>query len=111
MKFKRKSILTLAWALLLAPAFVLMLSGCAATADQYPARTYDVIDARIHIVDKLPENKPDSVIGYAVWRGDQCEIWVLKRVYPHAVMHEIMHCFSGNWHEGRKSAEFQHIIE
>jgi hypothetical protein len=110
MKFKRKTILTLAWALLLAPVFVLLLAGCSATKDQFPERKRDAIFAEIFVVDEIPNAKSD-VLGQAKWSGNRCTVYVRSDIYPYAMTHELMHCFSGNWHEGVRSAEYQHIVD
>lgn len=109
-KLKRKTALAIAWALLLAPVFVLFLAGCVATHDKFPERKRDFVSAKIFVVDRIPD-APSDVLGQASWSGANCTIHVRSDIYPYAMTHELMHCFSGNWHEGGRSAEYQHIVD
>ena len=46
------------------------------------------------------------VLGYAVWTASTCLI-TLKRGYANAcLLHEMLHCIYGQWHDEKYNGEF-----
>lgn len=106
----RSAVLSVAWVILLL-AFTVSLTACSVTADKFPERKRSHVNADIYIVDKIPSITDRSVLGTAMWSGSKCTIYVRSDIYPYAMTHELMHCFSGNWHDGAASSEYQHIVD
>lgn len=77
--------------------FIVLLTGCASTP---PAPKHTQVFTSIEIVDEFDNPKQ---LGSTTWNPDVegvCEIKIRKDVYPNCITHEVMHCFSGEWHEG-----------
>jgi len=95
MKFKRKTILTLAWALLLAPVLVLFLVACSPVP---PKPERDTIFTSVTLVDGF--DNPDQIGRIKHHGNGVCAIEIKRDHYPDCITHEVLHCFSGSWHEG-----------
>lgn len=82
------------------------LAGCAMfDAEPAPAPLRDSVDVNIRLVDTIT-GMPKDVAGTAVTINGKCYVKIERAVYPNAITHEIMHCFSGAWHDERPNGEF-----
>ena len=77
---------------------LMVLSGCAYEAP-VPVRT----DMRVII--KAPQDYADDKMGTATYLPATNTCIVTLRQYPECLLHEIRHCFEGQWHPGRTSDE------
>lgn len=77
---------------------LVVLSGCAYEAP-VPVRT----DMRVII--KAPQAYADNKMGTATYMPAINTCIVTLRQYPECLLHEIRHCFEGQWHPGRTSDE------
>lgn len=77
---------------------LVVLSGCAYEAP-VPVRT----DMRVIL--KAPQGYADNKRGTATYLPAINTCIVTLRQYPECLLHEIRHCFEGQWHPGRTSDE------
>lgn len=94
MKYLKVAILSLAF-----------LQGCASLEPAYKVELPNTVSVTI---EQSPEKlKPRELARAVIQRKDgkpyACQ--VILREYPVCLLHEIRHCFEGNWHEGRESEE------
>jgi hypothetical protein len=75
-------------------ALLLILSLTACTTLE-PKR--DRVEATIIIRDEVKYGDLD-VCGFAAWSKDRCIIVIERKHYPHCILHEIQHCFEGQYH-------------
>lgn len=83
---------------------LMVLAGC--SAQPAPTPDLDIIFASIKLVDSFPDRSPSTL---ALAKGTEhgfCSIEIRRDVYPRCITHEVMHCFSGNWHEGYETDEY-----
>lgn len=86
----------------LIPIVLLAIPGCTSFIEfnkpiEFPEPKPMLIEVR-----KL-EGGDFNVLGIAEIVGSTCTIYI--RRYPQCLLHEVRHCFEGNWHEGKKSDE------
>lgn len=80
-------------------ALALALTGCAAP-DLKPVRT------QVNIVLKAPiDFENPRRLGEAFYLPEQNTCVVFLRKYPECLLHEIRHCFEGQWHPKRDTTE------
>jgi hypothetical protein len=82
----------------------IFLTGC--VAQTVPQPNIDKSIVHIQLVESF--DTPGR-LGEATWRGNICLVKIRKDVYPNCVTHEIMHCFSGNWHEGYETDNYCYV--
>lgn len=75
----------------------LLLSGCASMFDAPPPRPERL---QSHIDFQIV---PDSMLkpgvgGKAMWKEDDCTIWIRASLYPRCITHEVRHCIEGHFH-------------
>ena len=83
----------------------ILLTGCVANT---PKAVIDESVVHIQLVDVVDANNPNK-LAEATWRGNVCIVKIRRDVYPNCVTHEIMHCFSGNWHEGYETDNYCYV--
>lgn len=57
----------------------------------------DRVEAIIIIRDEVEYGGLD-VCGFAAWIEDRCIIVIKQEYYPDCILHEILHCFHGQYH-------------
>lgn len=81
------------------------LTGCAAfEAPPMPQPQRDSVTIEMRLVDRIPGDS--RIMGRAWYAGNKCRVEIEKAVYPNAITHEVMHCFSGAWHDDRPNDEW-----
>ena len=78
----------------LSGALALSLVGCDAEPKEI---AQDSFRMQLSVVPGLETR------GLAVWQEGECQI--LLRKYPECLLHEVRHCFEGEWHPGRETDE------
>jgi hypothetical protein len=76
----------------------LALTGCAYTPPE-PVRT----DMRVILREM--DHEDQAVAGTATYLPPINTCVVTLREYPQCLLHELRHCFEGQWHPGRTSDE------
>lgn len=84
-------------------AVVLLLSSCKTFTEHNTTLSFPTTEPKVITIHKLEGGDPDN-LGYVLIKGNQCAIYL--RHYPKCLVHEIRHCYEGNWHEGRDSTEY-----
>ncbi len=79
-----------------------IMIGCKALPPE-PER--DTIFTSVKIVERI-DGYPDALAITRFNGTGVCEIEVRRDVYPDCLAHEVMHCFSGNWHAGKETEMF-----
>jgi hypothetical protein len=86
----------------LTPAVIALsffISGCA-THVPVPVRT------DMHVILKSPvDHENPRVLGTATYLRSINTCIITLREYPVCLLHEIRHCFEGQWHPGRDTDE------
>lgn len=81
-----------------------LLQGCA-SIEPYRVELPNTVEVTI---EQSPEKlKPREMARAVIKRkdGKPYACHVILRQYPVCLLHEMRHCFEGNWHEGRESEE------
>ena len=79
---------------------ILLLSGCAALNAPTPIRN----DVRVII--KAPQGyKDENKLGTTTYLPTMNTCVITLRQYPECLLHEIRHCFEGQWHDARPNSE------
>lgn len=86
---------------------MLFLVGCA-SIDANRTSRYSIIQSDVHVtlikdakLPRLPNGMPQLARTTV---GDGFCIIELTE-YPRCLLHEIRHCFEGNWHEGKETTK------
>jgi hypothetical protein len=58
------------------------------------------------VIDLVEKTSVEGAYGTAMTNKGLCKVEILKDRYPDCITHEIMHCFSGNWHEGYDTTRY-----
>lgn len=82
----------------------MLTTGCS-VVDRVPSPLRDESFVHIKLVDELRK----GTLATARVKDGLCVVEIRKDVYPNCVTHEIMHCFSGNWHEGYETDDYCYI--
>lgn len=81
------------------------LQGCASLEPAYKVQLPNTVAVTI---EQAPEKLTKKELGRATIKmkdGTPYACHVILRQYPVCLLHELRHCFEGNWHEGRDSGE------
>ena len=79
---------------------VLALTACT------PQPPKPLVDSRLITIELVDGFDNPRQIGEATMTPHLCSIEIKKDRYPDCITHEVMHCFSGDWHQGRESDEY-----
>ena len=74
----------------------------------FPAPKHSNVVALIELTDTL-DREGDRVLATTTYREgaeNVCYIKIKPEVYPNCIQHEVMHCFSGDWHEGYDTDDY-----
>jgi hypothetical protein len=84
--------------LLIKLSLVLALVSCAVPEQPVPIRN------DVRVILKVA-NLPEGTLGSARYLPQTNTCIIILKSYPTCLLHEIRHCFEGQWHPGRDTVE------
>jgi hypothetical protein len=107
--------MTVVYKLIIVILFILITTGCSSFNEptlSYPTPIVNKTQITLTLVETFYE-LPDGVKlsfrnrgmqlnqlkGVSVFFGEDCRVWVLKDSYQECLLHEVLHCIAGNFHE------------
>lgn len=83
------------------PLMLILLSGCT-TATPYQVIQTN-LELKLSVVKSLPAVKGKPQLARTTVGNGFCFIELTK--YPKCLLHEIRHCFEGDWHKGKETTQ------
>ena len=84
-------------------ALSVFISGC---ATQEPSPSHVPVRTDMHVILRTPvDHDNPRILGTAIYLPTINTCIITLRKYPACLLHEIRHCFEGQWHPGRDSDE------
>lgn len=80
---------------------VVISSGCTSAPPKNITQTH--FELKLSVVDSLPAIAGKPQLARTTVGGGFCTIELTQ--YPKCLLHEIRHCFEGNWHKGRETTQ------
>lgn len=80
---------------------ITVLTGCTTPVPQPMQKQ---VTAHINLVASVPSDP--SAYGETRIVDGVCVVWLKESTFPTCLAHELMHCFSGNWHPRGDSIAF-----
>lgn len=82
-------------------SFMLIYAGCSMPVPK------PMVERQIIVMDLVDKPKVEGAYGTAQKITDTlCHIEIVKSAYPKCITHEVMHCFSGDWHQGYDTTQY-----